>query len=89
MSALERHPNVTRVNDYFFVVEGPADKYDVFADGHNLGAWITEPSCGSESMRAASLWSRDETEAWLAEVTTTHRSLHDALTYALTRVGAS
>ncbi len=88
MSDLENHPFVQKVNDYFFVVEGSADKYDVLASDEHLGEWVAVPSHGSPSMRAANLRSREDAEAWLATVTSSHRSLHEALTYALTRVGA-
>jgi len=81
-------PRVRRVHDYLFVVEGSADTYDVATDERNLGEWTAGPAIGSQSSRRANLRNREGAEAWAQSTTTSHKSLHDALTYALTRIGA-
>jgi hypothetical protein len=88
MNELINDPRVEQVNDYHFVVVGPADKYDVFASSEELGAWVTTPALDGQSTRAANLRSRDEADEWARQTTIRHRSLGEALTYTLTRVGA-
>lgn len=88
MDDLLNHPHVNQLDHYLYVVNGPADKYNVLASQEAPGAWDVRPAIGSTSMRDAGLRSRDETQEWLDAHTVRLGSLEEAIRFALSRCGA-